>query len=576
MTRRQESSPPPPYCGMAPPAAGGADPWKARDLLQAVVDASPLAILTLDLEGIVRCWNPAAERLFGWSAAEAIGRPPVFVPASKQQEFATAFARARQGEAITGLERRRQRKDGTFVDVSISTAPLRDQAGRITAVLAMLQDISERKHQERHIQHLTLHDPLTDLPNRSYFQAELERAVARAAPRSTAALLVADVDGLRLCNESLGHCAGDELLAQLAGLLRAGAGPRAFVARLDGDQFGILLEDPGPDGGRRRANELHRRVLGAWLPAGDREWQVSISTGAVVLDGRLSAATVRTLADLALAQAKAAGRGRLVFLEPSSFPEFLRNNHSVWVTRLQGALRESRFLLHYQPVVRLNDGATEHFEALIRLRETDGRLVSPHAFLPAAERCGLSPQIDRWVCDSALDAVTRRRDLRVFVNLSGVSLGSDEFRDDLAWRLREAGDAARRLGFEVTESAAIPDLGRARTWMGELKKLGCRFALDDFGVGFAAFSYLRALPVGFLKIDGSFIRSLEADPASRDMVRAIAAVARALGMRVIAECVEDEAAVPILRQAGVELGQGFLWGRPAELPLLRPRAPVPA
>ena len=237
---------------------------------------------------------------------------------------------------------------------------------------------------------------------------------------------------------------------------------------------------------------------------------------------------------------------------------------------IKDALKERRFVLAYQPIFRLETGRTAHYEALIRLRDDAGGLVGPTAFLPAAEQFGLLPQLDAWVVDEVLETLRGRDDVEVFVNLSGASLGEEGHLLALEERIRESGIGTGRLAFEVTETTAVRDMIAAREWMRRLRDLGCRFALDDFGIGFSSFSYLQSLPADYVKIDGSFIRDLDTNLANRALVRAIDTVAHTLGKETIAEQVEDLAAVQVLRDLGVEFGQGFALGEPR--PELPPRA----
>jgi EAL domain-containing protein (putative c-di-GMP-specific phosphodiesterase class I) len=242
---------------------------------------------------------------------------------------------------------------------------------------------------------------------------------------------------------------------------------------------------------------------------------------------------------------------------------------SDWATRVREALREDRLLLYIQPIVRLSDSVVQHYEVLLRLRDEAGQVVPPGAFLPSAERFGLMPAIDRQVVRQALALLREQPDLRLFVNLSGASLADELLLDEIEARVVAASLAPERLAFEITETVAMDSPTRARHWMRRLRQAGCHFALDDFGIGFSSFAYLQQLPADYVKIDGSFVRDLDSNATNRALVQAITAVAHALGKETIAEWVENESTATILRDLGVEHGQGYLWGRPEPAPAAR-------
>jgi EAL domain-containing protein (putative c-di-GMP-specific phosphodiesterase class I) len=314
------------------------------------------------------------------------------------------------------------------------------------------------------------------------------------------------------------------------------------------------------------AERLRRAVQEHRFEVDGRRFDLGVSVGVVPIDGRLNAASLLALADSALYSAKERGRNRVVLVDGSVSPTPL-SEASVWASRVKDALRDGRFLLAYQPIFHLESGRAAHYEALLRLRDEGGRLVGPDAFLPGAEKFGLLPQLDTWVVDEVLSLLKRRADVEVFVNLSGASLGEEGHLLALEERIRASGIGPGRLAFEVTETTAVRDMIAACEWMRRLRDLGCRFALDDFGIGFSSFSYLQSLPADYVKIDGSFIRDLDTSLANRALVKAIDTVAHTLGKETIAEQVENLGSVAVLRDLGVEYGQGFALGRPSlELP----------
>jgi len=545
---------------------------ETTERLQALVRTSPLPIVVLDVDGNVTLWNPAAERLSGWSEAEVAGGPPPLVPAEGEDamRIAELFGCAPQREALSE-EVQLTTKSGEALDLSVWTTPVQDADGAVAGIMAVIVDLTERKRQEDRIRHLAGHDPLTDLPNRRAFEDALALHVKRARRGSAGSLFVMDLDDFKIVNDTLGHPAGDRCLIRLAGDLGEVLRPGDLLARFGGDEFAVLVDGVSGRQAKVVAERLQHRVSDFRLAEGDHVFDLSISIGICPIDGSLDCDAALARADSALYEAKEQGRNRVVVSVGARREGADAGLESRWATRIKDALRDERLVLQFQPIVRLESGESEYVEALVRMRHENGMLIGPGSFLPAAERFGLMPQIDRWVVEQAVRLLRQRSDLRVFVNLAGPSLDDGDLLDLVAYELRAGRIGPGRLGIEVTEQTAVRDLAAARYRLAELRGLGCLVALDDFGVGFSSFEHLKVLPADFVKIGDSFVARLKADPANRAIVQGIAAVAHALGKQVIAEAVETESAARLLASYGIEYGQGHLWGRPsAEL------APSPA
>lgn len=448
------------------------------------------------------------------------------------------------------------------------TEQCREWSGEDTKALRVAAEMVgvywERKRAEEALQYLATHDALTGIPNRYYLEENLKRAAAKAQRGEKAALLFIDLDNFKLVNDTLGHKAGDELLIALVNVFKNNLREYDFLARLGGDEFAVLLEGINDQEAGAVAEKLRRAVCESELNLMTHRLRLnqSISIGIISIDGTLDYQRCLALADTALYAAKDGGRNRVVFAQPEDEPlnRLTETNHLLSV--IKSALQEDRFVLHFQPVIRLSDRKIIHYEALIRLQDNNGQMIFPRTFIPAAERFGLMSQIDHWVVKSSLATMRKFPELKLFINLSGVTIGDETALGKIESSILESGIDPSRIGFEITETAAVKDLLRAERWICSLKKLGCQFALDDFGMGFSSFSYLRTLPVDYIKIDGSFVKNADKDPVHRAFIQAIYTIAKTLGKKTIAEFVENEDVFKVLGDIGIECGQGFYLGRP--------------
>lgn len=556
----------------------------AHQQLLDIIDFLPDATFVIDSNKRVIAWNKAIEEMTGVLKKDVIGKgeyayaealygvkKPILIDlifsdledVKKQYKFIEKKGNVLYAEffipSVFG---------GKGATLLATASPLFDSSGNLAGAIESLRDITERKNMERQLQYLATHDSLTGIPNRYSFNETLKRAVARAKRGEQSFLLLIDLDNFKLVNDTFGHATGDELLVRVTNVFKNNLRESDFLARLGGDEFAVLLEGAAISEARVVAEKLRRAVEKDEFYLTDHKCclNMSVSIGGVMIDGALDSQAVFSCADSALYSSKEGGRNKVSFVEPNDEMVTRLSETNQMVTLIKKALKENGFVLYFQPVVKVGDGEIIHHEALLRLKDKGGELITPDKFVPVAERFGLMPQIDRWVVQSSISALYKYPDIKIFVNLSGLSLGDDALLELIEKEICESGVDPSRLGFEVTETAAVKDLARAERWICRLKKLGCRFALDDFGIGFSSFSYLNILPVDFLKIDGSYIRNLHKNETDLALVQAMNSIAHALRKETIAEFVENEEVMKMLTELQIDCGQGYYLGRPRPFP----------
>ncbi len=544
-------------------------------------------VIRTDAQGRIDFLNPVAERLTGWSRKEALGRPveQVFhiVDETTRKPLFSPVAACLRGETPGELPGAclLVGRGGAEQAVQDSVAPIPDGAGGISGAVLVFKDVSELRGLEREMTYMASHDPLTGLVNRSEFEAHLRRCL-RAARENGAehALGYLDLDEFKVLNDTLGHVAGDEMLKQIAGLLAATVHSGDVLSRLGGDEFGVLMENAPPAAARGLAERMRAAVAGFRFTWQDSVIEPRVSIGLVPIGGDGDSARILAAADAACYVAKETGGNRVHEAQAGDRALAERHGEMQWIHRIHKAFEERRFLLFRQRIVPLGgaadagggDAAPPMVELLLRMRDEDGGLSRPGAFIAAAERYRLIGSIDRWVVSEALAAVARRLAAGAFpaatrfcVNVSGQSIGDESFLDHVLEGLEASGVDPARICFEVTETAAVAHLARAMRFISVLKGLGCSFVLDDFGSGLSSFAYLKNLRVDYLKIDADFVRGLATGQVERALVSAIHQVGSVMKIQTIAEGVESESALEVLREIGVDYAQGYLLGEPEPL-----------
>ncbi|HCK80520.1 MAG TPA: PAS domain S-box protein [Candidatus Competibacteraceae bacterium] len=551
------------------------------------------AVVSTDRRGRVIYMNPAAERLIQRSVPEtgAVVQHPPLTEMIRLIERETGIERALLTDElldgrIAGLHSEIDhllvRSDGTSVPVSWVASPVRDDSETRGVVLA-LHDTTREQQLINRLSWLAAYDPLTGLPNRREFEARLSQALATLRQRDGPGglrredsqqhvLMLIDLDQFKIINDTCGHAAGDDMLQQVTDVMSRHLRDQDTLARMGGDEFGLLLINCPPENGEQKAEELRRAVSQIMLTWGLRRFTISASIGLIHLDRPHSdLGAVMSAADMACYKAKDNGRNRVEVYRDDDEHLAARFGEMAWAQRLQTALKENRFCLYAQPILGLQGGADagERCELLIRLRDEDGKLIPPGSFIPAAERFGMMTLIDRWVIDCALGDIARRlaagssdRHAVFSINLSGSSFGDKQFLAEIKSLFERYRVPHRHVCFEITETQAVTHLAQAIGFINELRALGCSFALDDFGAGMSSFAYLKHIPVDYLKIDGKLVEDMIDDPVARAMVEMINRLGHTMNIKTAGEYAATQEIVDALRKSGVDYAQGFAVDHP--------------
>jgi diguanylate cyclase (GGDEF)-like protein/PAS domain S-box-containing protein len=470
------------------------------------------------------------------------------------------------------LEQRYLRPDGKAVQCKVTASLVHDGNQRPSYFIAVVEDVSEAHRLAAELAHQAAHDSLTGLLNRASFEQRLDEAVRSAHERQRRHVLgFIDLDQFKVVNDTCGHIAGDELLQQASALMRAELAQSDVLARLGGDEFGVIFRGEEMDAAAAAAERLRAAVAEYVFVWGERSFNITISMGLVAVNEHSpDTGGLLQAADTACYLAKDRGRNRIQRYAESAEEIALRRGEMEWIGRLREAMKEDRLRLDAQPIQPLGDHGGLRCELLVRLIDTEGEVHYPGAFLGAAERYNAASALDRWVLATTCRHLAEDQDLltrfeSIHVNLSAQSLDGTAFLEFVEETLDRYGTPGEALCFEITETAAISNLPEARRFIERLAARGCSFALDDFGSGLSSFGYLKALPIDIIKIDGAFVRHIDSDPADMAVVRSIHEIARAVGIRTVAEFVETAEAQRILTEIGVDFGQGFHIARPAAL-----------
>lgn len=552
-----------------------------KELAQVTLKSIGDAVITTDDQGCIKYFNPVAERLTGWSSKEAEGKQLsevfIIVNETTRKIVENPITKALSARQIVGLANYTIliARDGKEYAIEDSAAPIRDRQGEIIGAVIVFHDVTESRSLSNQLSWEASHDALTGLINRRGFEKILIEAIASVQNSNQQhALCYLDLDQFKVVNDTAGHIAGDELLRQITALIHTGIRTSDTLARLGGDEFGLLLTQCPLSQATQIAETIKDLVHKFRFVWNSQTFIIGASIGVVAIDQTSqNLMEVMGAADAACYAAKDKGRN-CVHVYRLDDGELLRQRGERHVvSKISRALETNRFCLYSQKIISINshNSAAEHYEVLLRMLDDNGEVLSPNSFIPSAERYGLITEIDRWVVETFFSNYHKLSKQQVItdswytINLSGSSIGNNQFLEFLIAQFPRHQISPQNICFEITETASIANFEQARYFISELKKIGCRFALDDFGCGLSSFAYLINLPVDYLKIDGAFVKNISHNPISQAIVEGFNHIAHAMNLETIAEFVEDEAILEKLREVGIDYAQGFAIDLPTPI-----------
>lgn len=548
---------------------------KVQVTLQSITDS----VISTDVIGRVKYMNSAAEYMLGVNLGEVYNQllddvASIINPADQNVMDNLATMAVRQADIIDlGRQVMLQRRDGEKRIISGSVAPLRNSAERITGAVLTFQDMTLSQNMEDLLNWQQSHDALTDLLNRKEFETHIYAAVNKAAldnkPRF---LLYLDIDNFKVINDTCGHVAGDKLLVDIGNKLMNHMHKDDILGRVGADEFGILVHEMDETDAMVYSGKIMNLFEDYHFKWHEHEYVITASIGMVpILPDCEGISCVLSAANMACTSAKESHGNSLNYFHQADNDLIQKMHELSWANKLSRSIQKGQFHLYCQKICLLDSNLTDypHYELLVRMKSDDGELLSPNEFIPAAEKYRLMPRIDRWIINRAIKQLStwhqesgKARHIMCSINLSGASLTDDKLIDAITATFERYPFPPEQICFEVTETATIEHLGKALRLIETIKALGCKFSLDDFGSGLSSFSYLRQLPVDFLKIDGMFVKDIDQDDVNRAMVKTINDIGHIMNIKTIAEYVESQDILDIITEIGVDYGQGFAIEKP--------------
>ena len=545
-----------------------------RDFIRQLIDVAPISIITQDTNGMILSINQAGIDHFAMEEAAIIGSVfDNFIPDVESKHLSSLK------QLRSGMELQHFKADGKL---SVELMPDRhiswlhsvvkpNTCNSSPVILSLGVDITERKQIEEQMLKMAMIDHLTGMRNRRSFQIELAREIA-AAKRygDEIALFYLDLDQFKIINDTSGHDAGDGLLRLVSSALGEAVRGTDILSRIGGDEFTLIMPKPEKLGIENVAKKIIESLMALEYRVENKVYKISASIGVAIFPQHgLDEHELLSNADLAMYQAKESGRGKYHIFSAEYDYQSRLTRRLYWKDIIEEALKNERFILLFQPILDIQADRISHYECLSRIENDDGSYLMPGEFIPFAEELGLIGQIDRMVVKKAVEQHIKfkkqGKDIKLAVNLSGRSFNDTTIFEDIANLLSLPGVDTQQIIFEITETAAVSNFTSAQSLIRKIKDLGCALALDDFGVGFSSFYYLKHLPVDYVKIDGSFIKQLDSNFEDKVFVKALTDVSQSLGKKTVAEFVENEVILDVLKEFGIDYAQGYHIGKPAPL-----------
>lgn len=541
-----------------------------------LLENSPLGIVLTDTQNEFIYVNPSFREMLGYTELEILSMDVVSLTHPDSIELSKkAIKDVFSGKGPITIEKQYLHKNGNTIYANTRIAAVFDENGKPLYQCTNVENITEKNIANQKLVHQATHDELTGLINRGEFRRRVEQLLSIAREEGHEHVICfMDLDQFKVINDTCGHTAGDELLRQLSSTLKNTLRKGDMLARLGGDEFGLLLQYCVLEHACGVVENILDSVRGFRFVWEGKSHNVSISIGMVsVTKNTTELATILSDADIACYMAKEMGRNRVQIYRAEDSVQIQRRSEMHWVATLNKSLDEGMMCLYAQPIAAVDEPDKLHYEFLVRMRDQNGDVVLPGSFLPAAEKYNLITKLDRWVVELSLKSLADNRLFHdrvdfISINLSGMSLTDPDFLQFVVSQIEDKDIDGKKICFEITETAAISNLSMATAFISTVKELGCLFALDDFGSGISSFGYLKNLPVDLLKIDGLFVKDIAEDPIDHAMVNSINEIGHVMGMKTIAEFVENDEIEGLLKKIGVDYLQGYGIGEPIPLPEL--------
>lgn len=539
-----------------------------QNRLESILETADEGIITIDEHCIIETFNTAAQKLFGYHSSEIFGKHiSMLICGSNHNKFKDFLVEKSSENSLNSRTKDREieaiRKNGDIFPLSIKLSKLIADEKKLYTIL--VEDISDRKALLENLQRIADHDSLTGLYNRLYFMNELERITERSKRNSTDSfvLLYIDLDNFKYINDTLGHLAGDQLLIEVTSIFSSNLRNIDLIARLGGDEFAVILYNVTKDSALKVANLLRVAIQNYVFNQNRKSIQIGCSIGIASLDNTvLNKEDILSRADFACKTAKNAGRNKIhSYTHSDKQQQLTLSNEFSWMKKIKDAIKQNRFFITKQPIYDIKNKCIAKYEILLRMLDINGQIIMPSAFITQAERFGLTREIDIWVVKHALKDLANynknaESPVSYSINLSANFFENNTLINCIKYEIEKNKIMPSLLTFEITEIAAMTELGLTVNFIDNLRKLGCKIALDNFGVGYSSFSYLKELPVDYVKIDGSFIRNITHNDVSFTVVKSMNDISHVMNKKTIANYAEDQKCLTLLTKIGVDYVQG--------------------